>query len=83
MFAARRGSYALGKLPGDPVAKQDVQLTNDLIPISTTGSPMFDREACPWGTIFVDARYSILRRESSLVKDGFLCGTVRIPGRWC
>jgi len=42
VFAARRGSYALGKLPGDPVAKQDVQLINDLIPISATGSPMFD-----------------------------------------
>jgi len=66
-FAARRESFVWGKLPGGPVAKQDVQLANDLIPISTTGSPVFGREACPWGTIFVDARYSILRRESSLV----------------
>jgi len=41
-FAACRESYALGKLPGSPIAKQDVQLANDLISISTTGSPVFD-----------------------------------------
>ena len=29
-------------MPGSPVAKQDVQLADDLIPISTTSSPVFD-----------------------------------------
>jgi len=46
-FAARRESFVPGKLSGGSVAKQDIQLANDLIPISTTGSPVFDREACP------------------------------------
>jgi len=41
-FAVRRESFVWGKLPGGPVAKQDIQLANDLIPISTTGSPVFD-----------------------------------------
>jgi len=46
-FSARRESFVSGKLPGGPAAKQDIQLANDLIPISTTGSPVFDCEACP------------------------------------
>ena len=41
-FAARRESFVSGKLPGLPTAKQDIQLADDLIPISTTGSPVFD-----------------------------------------
>ena len=41
-FAARWESFVSGKLPGLPTAKQDVQLANSLIPISTTCSPVFD-----------------------------------------
>jgi len=37
-----REAYETVKLPGLPVAKQDIQLANNLIPISTTGSPVFD-----------------------------------------
>ena len=32
----------MAELPGLPVAKQDSQLADHLIPISTTSSPMFD-----------------------------------------
>jgi len=41
-FAAHRESFVWGKLPSGPVAKQNVQLADDLIPISTTGRPVFD-----------------------------------------
>jgi len=37
-FAAYREFFVSGKLPGGSVTKQDVQMADDLIPISTTGA---------------------------------------------
>jgi len=40
-WVACRECYSSVKLPGLPTTKQDIQLADNLIAISTTGSPVF------------------------------------------